>query len=77
MNAIELKSDLHRLIDKINDVNILNAVKILLSKGEEETDWWDEISEEERQSIERGLAEADRGELIPHEQGMKEYKKWL
>ena len=38
------------------------------------TDWWDEISEDERQSIEKGLAEADRGELIPHEQVMKELK---
>jgi len=38
------------------------------------TDWWDEISEDERRSIEQGLAEADRGELIPHEQVMKELK---
>lgn len=74
MNTVELKSDLHRLIDKINDATILNAVKVLLSKGATETDWWDEIGEEEKQAIEKGLAEADRGEVTPHEEVMKEVK---
>ena len=74
MNTIELKSDLHQLIDKINDASILNAVKVLLSKGEAETDWWDEISAEEKRAIEQGIAEADRGKLIPHEEVMKEVK---
>jgi len=74
MNAVELKSDLHQLIDKINDVSILNAVKVLLAKGEAATDWWDEIGQEEKQAIEKGLAEADRGEVIPHEEVMKEVK---
>lgn len=41
------------------------------------TNWWDEISEEERRSIEQGIAKADRGELIPHEEVMAKYKKWL
>jgi len=74
MNTVEIKTDLHQLIDKINDVSILNAVKVLLSKGEAETDWWDEISAEERHAIEQGLAEADRGEVIPHEEVMKQVK---
>jgi uncharacterized protein YehS (DUF1456 family) len=60
---------------------ILNARKPLtlkkveeVLKKEKEEDWWDEISEAERHSIEQGLAEANRGELIPHEQVMKEVK---
>ncbi len=32
MNTIELKNDLHSLIDKINDATILNAIKTILSK---------------------------------------------
>jgi predicted transcriptional regulator len=43
-------------------------------KNEKESDWWNEISDSERQSIEKGLAEADEGKLIPHEQVMKEVK---
>ena len=78
MNVLELKSDLHHLIDKINDKSILNAVRTILSKQtEKSTDWWDTISDEERAEIEQGLAEADRGEVIPHEEVMEKYKKWL
>ncbi len=66
------------MIDKITDSNILNAVKMLLSgKTAKQVDWWDTISDEERAEIGQGLAEADSGEVIPHEEVMAKYKKWL
>jgi predicted transcriptional regulator len=78
MDVIELRADLHNMIDKISDSNVLNAVKTLLSgKTEKQADWWNTISEEERAEILQGLAEADRGELILHEEVMAKYKKWL
>ncbi len=78
MDVIELRSDLHNMIDKITDSNILNAVKTLLSERiATKTDWWDIISDEERAEIKEGLAEADRGEVITHEEVMAKYKKWL
>ncbi|MEN8229142.1 MAG: hypothetical protein ABFS38_13370 [Bacteroidota bacterium] len=43
-----------------------------IRKQREGTDWWDEISDAEKTAIEEGIAEADRGELIPHEEVMKE-----
>jgi len=77
-DVIELRTDLHNMIDKISDSNILNAVKTLLSsKSVSQADWWDTISKEERAEIEQGLAEADRGEVIPHEEVTVKYKKWL
>ena len=78
MDVVELRTDLHSMIDKITDSNILSAVKTLLSgKAEKQIDWWETISDEERVEIEQGLAEADRGEVIPHEEVMAKYKKWL
>jgi thiamine pyrophosphate-dependent acetolactate synthase large subunit-like protein len=60
---------------------ILNTNKPLLLKKidkifeqEGETDWWDEISDEERASIQEGLDQLDRGEGIPHEKVMEEIK---
>ena len=53
---------------------ILNTeMQDVLKKGQA-ADWWDDISEEEKQAIEKGLAEAERGELIPHENVMREVK---
>jgi len=78
MDVIALRSDLHNMIDKITDSNILNAVKTLLSeKAATQTDWWDEISDEERAEIKEGLAETEKGEVISHEEVMAKYKKWL
>lgn len=78
MDVTELRADLHNLIDKISDKNILKAVRTLLSeKAAEKADWWDTISQEEQEEIEQGLSEADRGQVTPHEEVMKKYKKWL
>jgi predicted transcriptional regulator len=41
------------------------------------TDWWDEIDEDEKAEIEEGIAQADRGEVIPHQEVMAKYQQWL
>jgi hypothetical protein len=45
MKAIELKSGLHHLVDRVNDVDILKAVKIILSKEVKNNhDWSDDLT---------------------------------
>jgi len=78
MDVIKLRTDLHTMIDHITDSEVLNAIKTLLSgKTAKQADWWDTITEEERIEIIKGLEEADKGEVIPHEKVMEKYKKWL
>ena len=75
MNAIELKSDLHQLIDKVNDVSILKAIKVILAKEtSKETDWTDTLSEDLQSELEESIAEADQGKTIPHKEAMKQIK---
>jgi predicted transcriptional regulator len=75
MNTIELKSDLHRLIDKVNDISLLKAIKIILAKETtKETDWADTLSEDLRHELEESIAEADQGKTISHEDAMKQIK---
>jgi len=40
-------------------------------------DWWDEISEEQKKAVDKGLEQLDRGEGLPHKEVMKRYSKWL
>jgi predicted transcriptional regulator len=76
MNVSELRTHLHKMIDNIDDSHVLNAVRVLLSdKVPSQTDWWERISEEERQEIQLGMDEVDRGEVIPHDEVMNKYKK--
>jgi len=41
------------------------------NKGKKaEPDWFDDLTEEQQQGVLRGLAQADRGDGIPHEEAM-------
>lgn len=75
MNAAELRSNLHNLIDTINDSKTLKAVYALIAKRtKQEADWWDELPDEVKADIEEGLKELDAGLGIPHDEVMKEIK---
>jgi|GEM_PF-551978 len=59
----------YQLIEKIvrtNDEAVLREIKALLESTT--GDWWETTSEAERESIERGIEQADRGEVVPHAQ---------
>lgn len=67
-----------RLIEWLIGVNDIKTINELLAlKNTTEADWWDEISSEERAEIEEGLLQADKGEVISHEEVKEKYKKWL
>lgn len=46
-------------------------------RKKENKDWWNLISQDEKQSIERGLDDAESGKLSPHSSARKLYEKWL
>jgi len=52
-----------------------NRIKFLAVNPK--TDWWSEISDKEKASIERGIEDANHGRVIPHETVKKLYVKWL
>jgi predicted transcriptional regulator len=54
-----------KLLSETSEV-VLQKIKDILTK--ENTDWWDELSIEEKAEIEEGIAQADRGETIPHDE---------
>jgi predicted transcriptional regulator len=77
MNVIELKSDLHSLIDRVDDMTILNAIKEILSTQVKENDFWEELPLNVRESVKRGMEQARSGKTKAHTEVMKNYEKWL
>jgi len=77
MNSIDLKSDLHSLIDKVNDTAILNAIKAILSAQLKGNDIWDELPLNIQESVKRGMEQAQSGKTKDHSEVMKSYEKWL
>ena len=62
-------------LTSLNDVSMID--KILELKQKETKDWWNETSDEEKESIEKGLSDAESGNLKPHSEIRKKYEKWL
>lgn len=77
MNNVELKSDLHSLIDRVEDTTILNAIRAILSKEVKQGDFWDDLPLCVQESVSRGMEQAKIGESSPHSEVMKKYEKWL
>lgn len=74
---MDIQTEKLQLIEWLARLNNTAVIKRFIAlKKEQEKDWWDQLSKEEREEIEEGLSHADRGEVVPHEEVMAKYKKW-
>lgn len=75
---MDIQAEKLRLIEwlaNLNDVKTIN--KLLQLKKSNQSDWWLEISKEEKEEIERGIQQADAAKLTPNDQVKERFKKWL
>lgn len=63
MNSVNIKSDLHKFIDQINDKGFLITVHTIFSNQVKvgKTDFWDELTENQKADIETGLSDLESG----------------
>lgn len=54
---------------------ILNAVKTMLSKQGEGEDFWDELPDDIKESIEESLRQTQSNKTIPHNDVIREAKE--
>ncbi len=73
MNIEATKLELMYLLLQTQKESLLVKLKTVFE--EEQVDWWSELSKEEREEIETGLAQADGGEYIANETVMKRFDK--
>ena len=75
MNIDATKLELVQLLLKVEEESTLYKVKSILKK-EISRDWWDDLSKEEKNDIEIGIAQNEKGETTPHSEVMKRFEKW-
>jgi len=69
---MDLQSEKLKLIQaiiNIEDINLIKEIEQLLKI--EGPDWFDTISENQQQSVLRGLEQADKGESISHKEAIE------
>jgi hypothetical protein len=71
----ERKLELIQWVSVIEDAAILDKLAEL--KEHSSHDWWEDISEAEKESISTGLEEADAGKLRPQSEARAIYEKRL
>ena len=74
-NLQNIKIELIQWLTTLEDSSLIQ--KILDLRKSQTKDWWSEISEAEKISIEKGISDADNGKLNSHSEARKIYEKWL
>jgi hypothetical protein len=73
MSIATIKLDLAKKIMDTNDKELIGYIKAIFD-GQSEN-WFEELPVDVQASVERGLAQSEKGEGRPHAEVMTKYKK--
>lgn len=76
LNLEKEKLEIIKWVTGLKDNTAIERLK-MLRKSPKKSDWWNEISEEEKSAIDKGLADIKAGRVKPHKEARKLYEKWL
>ncbi len=78
VNTLEIKNYLHKLIAETDDKDILSKVQAYFTTlRSNNIDWWEAISNKEKEAIKIGLQQLEKGEGKPHEEVKQKVNKLL
>jgi hypothetical protein len=67
-----VKLELIEWLTKLKDDNTIQFLKIIKDTDSNE-DWWNELSDEQKQGIQRGLKDIEKGRVVPHDEVRLKY----
>jgi predicted transcriptional regulator len=73
--ATSLENEITQCLPQLNTRQKRTVLTVVKTFVEQQTDWWDEISEAQQKSIDKSLAQMKAGKVTPHSEVMKKYKK--
>jgi predicted transcriptional regulator len=76
LNIEKEKLEIIKWITSLKDDTAIERLK-MLRENPRKLDWWNEITDEEKTAIDKGLADIKAGRVKPHKEAKKLYEKWL
>ena len=73
MEQEAIKLELIEWLTKLNDIDILKYLKIIKEARTDNEDWWDDLTEQQKLGIQRGLKDVDEGRIVSHSNVKKKY----
>ena len=76
MNVDQEKLEIIKWVTGLKDKTALERLR-LMKANPKKSDWWNEVAEEEKSAIEKGLDDIKAGRIKPHKDAKRLYEKWL
>jgi hypothetical protein len=73
MRLEAIKLELIEWLAKLEDNDTINYLKIVKDSKTSKNDWWDDLTEEQKQGIQRGLKDIEEGRVVSHEDVKRKY----
>ena len=75
MNS-DIKNELHKLVDNCENELLLAEAKKLLESASNIKDWWDALTEENKNLVMESETGYEKGNFISHAELMKQFESW-
>jgi len=73
MRQETIKLELIEWLAKLNDIDVLNYLKVVKDSRSNNKDWWNDLTEQQKLGIQRGLQDIDEGRVVSHNDIKKKY----
>lgn len=73
MRHDSIKIELMEWLSGLEDDDTLDYLKVVKDSKTSQKDWWYDLTDEQKQGIERGLRDVDAGRVTPHDFVKKKY----
>lgn len=70
------KLEIIKWVTGLKDRDAIEKLR-LLRDSPRKLDWWNEIADEEKAAIDKGIDDIKAGRVKPHKEAKKLYAKWL
>ena len=68
-----VKLELIEWLTSLEDTETIEYLKLVKDSRSSDKDWWQELSDEHKTQIKKGLNDIEEGRVVPHEQVKKKY----
>jgi predicted transcriptional regulator len=73
---MDIQSEKLKLIEwlaSLSDQSIIEKLKLFKDNFSDKSDWWETLSDFEKESIDEGIKDIEEGRTIPHTEFLKKY----
>ena len=73
MRLEAIKLELIEWLAKLEDNETIKYLKIVKDSKNNKNDWWNDLTEEQKQGIQKGLKDIEEGRVFSHEEVSRKY----